>query len=44
MMVEFPVEAFGAAEKRMGALEPAAMLNGLGGLETTPAGKPVRVT
>jgi len=43
-MVEFPVEAFAAAEKRTGMLEPAAMLKGLAGLATTPEGKPERVT
>jgi hypothetical protein len=44
MMVKFPVLALGAAEKRTGALEPAAMLKGLAGLEMTPEGKPVNVT
>ena len=43
-IAEFPVAVFGAAEKRTGVLEPAAMLKGLTGLEITPAGKPVRVT
>ena len=43
-IVEFPVEVFGAAEKRTGVLEPAAMSKGLVGFEMTPAGKPVRVT
>jgi len=43
-MVELPVEAFAAAEKRTGALEPTGMLKGLAGLETTPEGKPERVT
>jgi hypothetical protein len=33
-----------AAENRIGVLEPAAMLNGLEGLETAPVGKPLRVT
>ena len=42
-IVEFPVEALAAAEKRIGALAPAAMLKGVGGLATTPAGKPARV-
>ena len=44
IIVEFPVEALDAAENRMGVLEPVTILNGLGGLETTPAGRPVRVT
>jgi hypothetical protein len=44
MIVEFPVEAFAAAEKRTGTLEPAAMLKGLTGLETMPEGRPERVT
>ena len=44
IIVEFPVEALIAAEKRIGALDPAAMLNGLTGFEMTPRGKPVRVT
>jgi hypothetical protein len=44
MMVKFPVLALGAAEKRTGALEPAAMLKGLAGLAITPEGKPVNVT
>jgi hypothetical protein len=44
MIVEFPVEALGAAEKRTGVLEPAAMRKELDGFETTPAGKPVSVT
>jgi hypothetical protein len=44
MSVEVPGEALAAAEKRMGVLEPAATLNGLAGLETTPTGKPVNVT
>ena len=43
-IVEFPVEAFGAAEKRTGALEPVAMLKELTGFEMTPLGNPVRVT
>ncbi len=43
-MVKFPVPTLGAAEKRTGALEPAAMLKGLDGLEMTPEGKPVNVT
>jgi hypothetical protein len=34
----------GAAEKRMGVLELAAMVNGLTGLEMMSAGKPVGVT
>lgn len=44
IIVEFPVEAFAAAEKRRSALDPAATLKGLGGLETTSAGRPVSVT
>jgi hypothetical protein len=43
-MVEFPVDAFGAAEKRTGVLEPTETLKGLAGLETTPDGKAERVT
>lgn len=43
-MVKFPVLALGAAEKRTGVLEPAAMLKGLAGLAITPEGKPVNVT
>jgi hypothetical protein len=43
MIVNFPATVFAAAEKRMGVLEPAAVLKGLLGLETTP-GKAVRVT
>jgi hypothetical protein len=42
--VEVPAEALEAAEKKIGVFEPAAALNGLAGLETTPAGKPVKVT
>jgi hypothetical protein len=44
IIVEFPVGAFGAAEKRTGALEPAATLNGLSGFEVTPTGNPETVT
>jgi hypothetical protein len=44
MSVEFPVAVLMAAENRIGVPEPAAMLKGLEGLETTPAGKPLRVT
>lgn len=44
IIVEFPVGAFGAAEKRTGALEPVATLKGLGGFEMTPAGNPESVT
>ena len=44
MMVKFPVAVLAAAEKRTGVLEPAAMLNGLAGFETTPEGKPANVT
>jgi hypothetical protein len=40
----FPVEALASAEKRTDVLDPAATLKGLDGLETTPAGKPARVT
>src|SRR5580700_10137035 len=44
MSVEVPIEALAAAENRIGVFEPAATLNGLEGFETTPAGKPVKVT
>jgi hypothetical protein len=44
IIVEFPVEAFVAAENRTCALEPAETLKGLTGFEMTPVGKPVRVT
>jgi hypothetical protein len=44
VIVKFPVLVLGAAEKRTGALEPAAILKGLAGLEMTPDGKPVQVT
>ena len=43
IIVEFPVEVFGAAEKRTGALEPVAMPSGVTGFEMTPADNPVRV-
>jgi hypothetical protein len=41
IIVEFPVEAFGAAEKRTGALELVAILNGLTGFETEFVEKPI---
>jgi hypothetical protein len=44
IIVEFPVNAFVAAGKRTGVLEPTATLKGLTGFEMTSAGKPVRVT
>lgn len=43
-MVKFPVPALGAAENSTDALEPAATLKGLAGLEMTPEGKPESVT
>lgn len=43
-IVEFPVEAFMAAENKTGVLDPAETVKGLTGFEMTPAGKPVRVT
>jgi hypothetical protein len=42
--VEFPVEAFAAAEKISDVLEPATTLKGLVGFETTPWGRPLRTT
>jgi hypothetical protein len=44
IIVEFPIEAFMAAENKRGVLDPAETLNGLMGFEMTPVGKPVRVT
>lgn len=43
-IAEFPVEVFGAAEKRTGVLELPATVKGLAGFEMTPAGIPVSVT